>query len=255
MTPVIAGARMSGSRGDAVLFVHGVGSTAAIWDRQLAAFADAYRCFAVELRGNGASQPDPDPATITREGFARDVLAVADAAQAQRFHLVGCSLGGVVGFELSRIAPQRLLSLAIVGSFAKYADGEAYAGGVFEAVREAGSMAQFARMRAERLGLQPGPRTDETVSQMGCKSVACYLASTTATWTGDYREDLSKIAVPALVLYGERDTVAPREYAQEIADRIPGARLEVVRNAGHVANADAPETFNGILRAFLESVR
>jgi 3-oxoadipate enol-lactonase len=253
--PVIAGARMSGSSGDAIIFVHGVGSTAAIWDRQLAAFADAYRCFAVELRGNGASQPDPDPATITREGFVRDVLAVADAAQADRFHLVGCSLGGVVGFELHRIAPQRLRSLTIVGSFARYADGEGYARGVAETVRDAGSMPAFARMRAERLGLQPGPRTDETVSQMGCKSVACYLASTNATWTGDYREDLSKIAVPALVMYGERDTVAPREYAREIAGNIPGAHLEVVPDAGHVANADAPEAFNRILRAFLEQLR
>lgn len=253
--PVIAGARMSGSHGAAIVFVHGVGSTAAIWDRQLDAFAGAYRCFAVELRGNGASRPDPDPSTITRDGFARDVLAVADAARAERFHLVGCSLGGVVAFELNRIAPERLLSLTIVGSFAKYADGEGYARGVIETVRDAGSMAQFARMRAERLGLQPGRRTDETISQMACKSVDCYIASTNATWTGDYSADLAKISAPALVMYGEHDSVAPREYAEAIAGGIPGARLEVVPGAGHVANADAPGAFNDLLRAFLEGVR
>ena len=255
MTSVVAGARMSGSHGDAVIFVHGVGSTAAIWDRQLEAFADEYRCFAVELRGNGASKPDPDPASITREGFVQDVLAVADAAQARRFHFVGCSLGGVVGFELHRIAPERLLSLTIVGSFAKYEDGEGYARGVVEAVREAGGMPQFAQARAARLGLQPGPRTDETISQMACKSVSCYLASTGATWTGDYRAELAGIRVPTLVIYGERDTVAPAAYAQEIAGSIPGARLEVVHDAGHVANADAPEAFNAVLHKFLEGVR
>ena len=91
-----------GREGDvkALVFVHGVGSTAAIWDHQLEAFGDDRVCAAIELRGNGACKPDPDPSLITREGFAEDVLTVADALQRERFTLVGCSLGGVVAFEL-----------------------------------------------------------------------------------------------------------------------------------------------------------
>ena len=78
----------------------------------------------------------------------------------------------------------------------------------------------------------------------------CYLAATQATWTGDYRDMLPSIDVPVLVACGERDVVAPRSLSQEIAEGIPGAHLEIVADAGHVANADRPESFNALVRSF-----
>lgn len=250
MSATIASARMAGADGAPVVFVHGVGSTAAIWDYQLEALADAYRCFAVELRGNGAV-PDPPPHRITREGYVDDVLAVADAAGLGRFHFVGCSLGGVVGFELWKRSPQRLRSLTFVGSFAAYPNAEAYVQNVIASVNAAGTMEAFAHERARKLGMPPGRRTDETIAQMGCKSVASYVAATRATWTGDFRDTLSSITVPSLVVYGSKDGVAPAPLSEEISRGIPGARLEVISDAGHVTNADAPERFNEILRSFL----
>ena len=77
----VTGARHCGDGDRTLVFVHGVGSTAAIWDEQLREFGDEYRCFAVELRGNGTFE-DPDPSSITRAGFADDVLAVTAAANA-----------------------------------------------------------------------------------------------------------------------------------------------------------------------------
>ncbi len=244
-----AGARRSGTSGPALVFVHGVGSMAAIWDAQLRAFAPSHRALAIELRGNGVPKPEPDPALITRGGFARDVLAVADAAGIERFTLVGCSLGGVVAFELWMQAPERIEAMVIVGSFAAYPNARAYADGIKAAVRAAGDMPTFARERAARLGLPP-ERMRQTLEQMACKEVASYLAATEATWTGDYRALLPTIEVPVLVTYGERDTIAPRELSEAIAAGIPGARLRELPGAGHVANADAPEAFNTMLREF-----
>lgn len=246
----VTGARCSGTAGPALMFVHGVGSTAAIWDAQLAAFGGAYRCAAVELRGNGALHPDPVPASITRAGFANDVLAVAGALGFERFTLAGCSLGGVVAFELWSRAPERLEAMSLVGSFAHYPHAQAYAQSVKAAVREAGNMRAFARARAAKLGLPPA-RMHETIEQMACKSVACYLAATDATWTGDYRALLPSISVAVQVLCGAADTVAPRELSEEIAQGVPGAIFAVVEGAGHVANADNPERFNALLQAFL----
>ena len=254
MSETIATARMSGERGPVVIFVHGVGSTAAIWDYQLRALADRYRCFAVELRGNGVPQPDPPPERINRDGYVDDVLAIADAAGAQQFHFVGCSLGGVVGFELWQRAPDRVQSLTFVGSFAWYPDAQSYVENVIAGVHGAGTMERFAHERARKLGMPPGLRTDETIAQMACKSVPCYIAATHATWTGEYRNVLSSISVPSLVVCGENDGVAPPAFSQEIAQGVRAGRLDVIAGAGHVANADAPERFNSILRSFLESV-
>jgi 3-oxoadipate enol-lactonase len=251
----IATARVAGAGEDAIVFVHGVGSTAAIWDDQLRAFSDSYRCFAVELRGNGVPKPEAAPEDISRDGFADDVLSVADAAAAQRFHFVGCSLGGVVGFELWSRAAHRLRSLTFVGSFAWYPDAPAYVENVIASVRQAGTMEQFAHERVRKLAMPAGKRTDETIAQMACKSVPSYEAATRATWTGDYRNLLNRITSPTLVICGDKDAVAPPSFGQEIAAGIAGARLEIIAGAGHVANADAPERFNQILRAFLEQTR
>jgi 3-oxoadipate enol-lactonase len=252
---MIAGARLAGlhARDELapLLFVHGVGSTAAIWDRQLEAFGVERLCAAIELRGNGARKPDPDPATITRSGYADDVLAVADALGARRFTLVGCSLGGVVAFELWRRAPHRLGAMLVLGSFARYPDGAAYAEAIVTEVRACEEMRVFGERRARKLGLPP-ERLHETIEQFACKSIECFAAATLATWTGDYLDLLPSIDVPALVAYGQRDAVAPQPLAQEIAAGIRGCELVMIPDAGHVANADQPAAFDALLRSFVE---
>lgn len=251
---MIAGARLAGprERGDGLplLFVHGVGSTAAIWNYQLAAFGTDRLCAAIELRGNGAEKPDPDPSSITREGYAADVLATADALRIERFVLVGCSLGGVVAFELWRRAAERIGAMLLLGTFARYPDGDRYAEQICIQAREIGDMRKFGEERAGKLGL-PRERLRETIEQYACKTVDCFLAATQATWTGDYRDLLPTIDVPALVAHGVRDLVAPQALSQEIASAIPGARLATIGGAGHVANADNPPAFNALLREFL----
>jgi 3-oxoadipate enol-lactonase len=246
----VTAARIAGDRGGALVFVHGVGSTAAIWDRQLSAFALEHQCVAIELRGNGVPQPEPAPALVTRAGYAADVLAVCDALGIERFTIVGCSLGGVVAFELWSRAPERIAAMVIVGSFAAYPNAGAHAASLQEAVRAAGNMAAFAQERAAKLGLPP-ERLRETLDQMACKSVDSYLAATIATWTGDYTTVLPTITVPVLVACGERDGIAPPQLSAEIAAAIPNARYAEVSDAGHVANADNPEAFNALLSEFL----
>ncbi|MBV8068245.1 MAG: alpha/beta fold hydrolase [Candidatus Eremiobacteraeota bacterium] len=234
-----------------LIFVHGVGSTAAIWDHQLDAFGRERLCAAVELRGNGTQKPDPDPSSITRAGYAQDVLAVADALELEGFALVGCSLGGAVAFELWQRAPQRIRSLLFLGAFARYPDGERYVEQICAQARELGNMRAFGEIRAAKLGLPPA-RLRETIEQYACKIVDCFVAATHATWTGDYLDLLPAIDVPTLVAYGEHDAVAPRALAQQIASGIPAAQLAMVPDAGHVANADAPEAFNALLQSFLD---
>jgi 3-oxoadipate enol-lactonase len=232
-----------------LVFVHGVGSTAAIWDTQLTAFGNELPCVAIDLRGNGVC-PDPDPSLITRAGFGDDVLAVLAELGVDRFTLVGCSLGGVVALELYPRTGSRFDAIVTLGSFARYPDGERVADGIVAAVRDARSMPVFAQRRAAQLGLPP-ERMAETIEQMACKSVACYIASTKATWTGDYTGMLSSIVVPAMVAYGERDPVVPLPLSEQLAAGIPSASLAAVAAAGHVANADNPAAFNALLRDFL----
>ncbi len=246
----MVGFRRMGDAGHALIFVHGVGSTAAIWDYQLEAFSRNYRCVAVDLRGNGVPKPEPDPSLITRGGYAMDVLTVANTLGIEAFTIVGCSLGGVVAFELWERAPERISSMVIVGSFAAYPNARAYADGIKSAAKDAGSMAAFAQARAAKMGLPPA-RLEETLEQYSRKELVSFLAATEATWTGDYTTILPAIDVPVLVTCGERDGIAPPALSRAIADGIPGSLYEIVPEAGHVANADNPSAFNSLLGAFL----
>jgi len=246
--------RSAGPSGPALLFVHGVGSTAAIWDRQLEAFAPVARCAALELRGNGAQRIEPKPSAITREGYALDAIAALDSLGEDPVVLVGCSLGGVVAFEMMARVPERIAGLVLVGSFACYPNARAYVEKILAALDAAGDMPTFARARAALLSLPP-ERERETVEQMSRKARPSYEAATRATWTGDYRALLPEIAVPTLVVVGERDGIAPRALSEEIASGIRGAQLIELPGAGHVANADAPDAFNALLASFLSGVR
>jgi len=248
------GIRSAGTRGDPIIFVHGVGSTAAIWDYQLDALSGRFCCYAIELRGNGAL-PDPRREAITRAGFVQDVLTAADEVGLERFDFVGCSLGGVVGFELWRRAPSRVRSFAFVGSFAAYPNAQQSVDAILASVEAAGDMREFAKARAARAVPADAlpQRFRETVDQYACKSIPSYFAATKATWTGDYREDLATITVPTLVVCGELDAIVPLALSEQIARGIPGAELAVIAGAGHVVNADKPREFNAALEKFLGS--
>ena len=161
----------------------------------------------------------------------------------ERATIVGCSLGGVVAMELWSRAPERIASMVLLGTFAAYPNARAYADGIKAAASAAGSMATFARERAAKLGLPP-ERVEETIAQMSAKELPSYLAATEATWTGDYRDVLPGINVPALICVGESDAVAPLALSQEISRCIRGSSLHVIAGAGHVANADNPREFN-----------
>ncbi|MGH8681167.1 MAG: alpha/beta fold hydrolase, partial [Burkholderiales bacterium] len=73
------------------------------------------------------------------------------------------------------------------------------------------------------------------------------------------REDrgapVERIAVPTLVVTSDEDAVYPPATAEALAGRIPGARLAVIRGAGHVSNLDQPERFNAAVLAFLRAHR
>jgi pimeloyl-ACP methyl ester carboxylesterase len=76
-------------------------------------------------------------------------------------------------------------------------------------------------------------------------------ANARAFAAADLRDVLPRVAVPTLLLYGDRDTRAPGNVARDIHAGIPGSKLVLIPGAGHVCNVDAPERFNAEVRAFL----
>ena len=252
--------------GPAVVFLHGVGSTAEIWRHQLLSLAPSLQCIAVDYRGYGRSDVPPnaslapdarDAQAISRAAFACDVFAVLDECGLASAHLCGCSLGGVVALECYAQASERVRSLTLVDTFAFYPGGIA---SINDRIRvlDALGIEEFARARAAVVlhPHAPAERVEHVRSQMASIPLEVYKAATRATWTGDYRDLLPRIAVPVLVMWGERDeTIAPYERSAEIAYALrEPSPVTVVPHAGHLPNVDNPEFFNHAISTFVQGV-
>lgn len=252
--------------GPPIVFLHGVGATKQMWEPQMAMLSERFRCVALDYRGYGGSEIPPekslapaarDAKAISRAAYARDVIAVLDAAGIDAAHLCGCSLGGVVALETYDAKPARVKSLALVDTFALYPGGTASIDDRIANLDKLG-ISEFAKTRAPGIHKPDAPKdlVDKSIADMASIPLAVYKASTRATWTGDYRALLPRIGVPAEVFWGELDTtIAPHELSEELANGIPTCSGVVrVPHAGHVSNMDNPEFFNLALEAFVDSV-
>ncbi|GAA0405078.1 alpha/beta hydrolase [Acrocarpospora corrugata] len=112
-----------GAEGEVVLFVHGNVSSGAFWRDALRALSGSYRPMAVDLRGFGATDPEPVDATRGVRDYSDDVLALIDALGLDRVHLVGWSMGGGVVLQALRDRPGVVASVTLVNPVSPYGFG------------------------------------------------------------------------------------------------------------------------------------
>ena len=100
--------------GTPLLLVHGLGSSTLDWESQIPVLSPLYRVIVIDLRGHGRSDKPDEHYSIA--GFAEDVAALIEHLQLGTVHLVGISMGGMIGFQLGVDRPELLRSLTIVNS-------------------------------------------------------------------------------------------------------------------------------------------
>lgn len=189
------------------------------------------------------------------EGFAQRLLDKAPP----KFVLIGHAMGGFVAFEVMRRAPERVAKLALISTLAS-ADGPAQTArrqGYIDLV-ESGNFGQVVEERIPIL-FPEEKRGDARLlgiaRQMAADTGAeTFLAQQRAIMARiDSRPRLGEIAVPTLLIWGEKDGITSRAHHDEIAEAIPGARLEVVPGTGHLPTVEAPETVVPLLADFMDA--
>src|SRR6478672_11891414 len=101
----------------AVVFSHSIGASLEMWDAQVAAFAGRYRCLRFDTRGHGRSETIDRPATV--DDLADDLAGLLDGLGISKTHLVGLSLGGMIGQAFALRHPERLDRLVLIATSAK----------------------------------------------------------------------------------------------------------------------------------------
>ena len=187
--------------------------------------------------------------------IARRILAAAPP----KFALIGLSMGGYISFEILRTAPERVAKLALLDTSAR-PDLPEQTQGRREQIAEAkaGRLLEVLD-RAFATWVHPARRDDralrDLVVAMANETGVDGFVNQQLANIGrvDSRPGLAAIRCPTLVLVGEQDAVTPPERAAEIANGIPGARLVIVPDCGHMSAVERPEKVTGALVELLRA--
>lgn len=218
----------------AVLFHHGVGACGAVWDGWTPTLVGRRRLIRFDLRGHGAS-PLPPGFEWSLDAMVDDLGAVADAAAgADRFHLVGESLGGTVALAFAARRPARVLSLAVSNG--------THLGGAIEnlepwerLIREEGMGAWSAHMMKERFfdgALTPRMARWYEEQQASAEPDAILGGAAMLAGT-DLTPELARVSCPVLLLHPDSSPFIPVETMAALRRALPDARLQVFAHARH----------------------
>ncbi|MBI4501788.1 MAG: alpha/beta fold hydrolase [Gemmatimonadetes bacterium] len=246
--------------GPPILFIHGFPFDRTMWQNQVESLP-GWRRLAPDLRGFGLSDPVAVPQDQTIAGYADDLAALLAELGIGQAIVCGLSMGGYVAFELWRRHQALCRALILSNTRAEPDTPEAteQRDAMMDAIRTRGAQAVIDSMLDRVLA----PRSRETrpdivshVRSMMARTPPTGMIAALAAMRGraDSTDLLGKIAVPTLIVAGSDDALIPVGLHQSLASRIPGARLEVITGAGHLAPLEQPDTFNRVAGDFLNSI-
>jgi 3-oxoadipate enol-lactonase len=239
---------------------HALAADSGMWAEAVpAALAQGVRVLRIDMRGHGGS--DAVPGDYTLGELANDIVAVLDAVGIARVHFLGLSIGGMIGEALAIHHGARVASLMLCESppAALKNAREIWTPRV-AAVKAANSCAPIADATMERwltpafAAHDPG-RYRQIRDTVAATTADGYCGCVAALSNFDFTEQLPRLRVPALVLYGEDDKASSHEETQRLAALIPGGRFVAFSGARHLPNVEDPDRFNKILTDWLAGVR
>ncbi len=250
--------RLEGPEDAPVLtLAHAQGFTLDSWAAQIDHFSDRYRVLALDLRGHGGTELAGKAYRI--EDLALDVLALLDALGIKRTHYAGASLGGMAGFALALDHGERLRSVTFVttqGILPQASmDGQKAATAV---MRKDGAEAR-ADAVLERY-LRKGYREQQPESyaevrrQFTTNPVEGYAEAGDAIFAMNFDPRIGEIDLPTMIIAGSDDIATTPERMTLYSKGIPGAKMDVIPNAGHMPYVEEATAFNKSLATFLDAL-
>ncbi len=241
-------------QGEPVVFIHGLGSSARGWAFQVPFFSQEYQVVVLDVRGHGRSEKPPGPYSIPQS--AEDVAGLIERLGTIPAHVVGLSMGGMIGLQLAVAHPELVRTLVVVNSVPHMVLRNWR--GRFQIWRRLLVTPLFGRRRVgEVLGqwLFPRPEQGESrelfVQRWEERDPRAYSETLRGMVGWNVEEQLGTITCPVLVVGGDGD-YTPTEIKAAYAQRIPQGEMVVIEDSQHETPLDQPEKFNRTVRAFLQ---
>ena len=247
-------------KGEPLLFIHGFGMSSRVWSQQVEYFQQGFQVIAVDLPGHGKSPWEKDQ---TLRDLAGEVRRVMVAVGVQQVNVTASSFGGLVAFELARMAPDLIARISFCVALPKFARSEGYPAGLdIDRIRTLSAQfqvdyaqileiffrslftrqermdAHFAWVRQMRQG-EPLPRRE---------ALLCYLDILERV---DLRDRLASMICPVQFINGTEDYICPQAVLGWLQEHFLNARFDYIDQCGHVPFLTKPQEFNETLEFFL----
>jgi pimeloyl-ACP methyl ester carboxylesterase len=223
------------------VLVHGLSGSASWWRRNIEALAERHAVTAIDLVGFGRNRSflRPGPLPLTFDDAASLLVRWIERDFDEAVHLVGHSMGGQIAMQAAAFRPDLFRSLVLVNS-----TGVPFVLDPRPHVRSA-----LRRPPAGLLGFSRVVAFD--FLRAGPTAVAL---ATARILTDSAQETMTRVSVPTLLVWGDRDPLVPAAFGETMKSAIERSQLVVLPNAGHVAMWESPERFNAEVLSFLETV-
>ena len=234
-----------------LVLLNSIGTDMALWDTSAPHLLPAFRLLRIDTRGHGGS--DAPAGDYTLAMLADDVVAVMDAAGVTNAAIAGVSLGGMIAMELALRHPARVTALALICTSATM-DATAWQARIAK-VRTEGTVAiadlAMGRFLSPKFAETHVGATQSVRAGLIAMADDGYAGCGAAIRDMAVIERLPGIAVPTLVVAGDRDTSTPfAGHGEHIAAAIPGATV-VHLDAAHLAPIETPAALAARVRGFL----
>jgi pimeloyl-ACP methyl ester carboxylesterase len=248
-----------------LVFIHGLGGNWQNWLLNIPAFMDTHRVIAMDLPGFGDSELPAERISI--QSYAREVDGLCDALGIESAAVVGNSMGGFIGAELALSFATRVERLVLVSAAGLSIENQRGRAPLLTSARLLTANARYfverrdlvvRRPRLRRAALQGVVRYPEKLSPqltyelLGGVGTPGYVDALDALMSYSFRERLSEIAVPVLIVWGRNDLLVPVGDAKRFEKLIgANARREIFEDTGHAPMLERPSRFNELLSGFL----
>lgn len=230
-----------------IVFVHGSGGNACLWQKTMEELRGEYESLAVSLPGHGESQGEGMRTIPEYREFLKDFF---NALGLKNIVLGGHSLGGGIVQDFALRYPEKLKAIMLIGTGARLRVlPEALealrqmAEGLTEPKFEPWGFAENASPEVLAEGKREWAKTGSGVRYRDL--LACDRF--------DIMAELEKIRLPALILCGRDDRLTPVKYADYLYKKIAGSKMEIIEGAGHMVMLEAPGALSQAILRFLSS--
>jgi pimeloyl-ACP methyl ester carboxylesterase len=253
-----SGARIAWERrgaGEPLLLIHGLGYARWGWEPVVDSLAEQHDVVLFDNRGIGES--DAPNGLYSVRMLAEDAVAVLDAAELERAHVLGTSLGGMVALQVALDWPERVDRLVLACTTPGGAAAAPMPDRTIRLMQEAPALPLEVALRRfveNAFGPEPDQALVERILQhrlATAQSSAAWTAQAAAGASFDVWERVAEIRLPTLVLTGDEDAVVDPRNSELLAARVPGARLETFPGTGHLFFWEQPERFVQAVTEFL----